>query len=98
MGNSILRGIDVPFSNLLNNFFARRPKEVDGVANTSSLYYREWLLKKLLSKFPKMGLATMQVVGCSNTPIPVTPHLKGSTPIAVSVTHTLPSRNSTSKK
>lgn len=51
MGNSILRGIDVPFSDLLNNFFARRPKEVDGVANTSSLYYREWLLKKLLSRF-----------------------------------------------
>ncbi len=51
MGNSILRGIDVPFSDLLNNFFARKPKEVDGVANTSSLYYREWLLKKLLSRF-----------------------------------------------
>lgn len=51
MSNSILRGIDVPFQDLLNNFFARKPKEVDGVANTSSLYYREYLLKKILSRF-----------------------------------------------
>lgn len=50
MSNSILRGIDVPFSDLLNNFFARKPKDVDGVANTSNLYYREWLLKKILAR------------------------------------------------
>ena len=58
MGNSVLRGIDVPFSDLLNNFFARRPKDVDGVANTSSLYYREWLLKKLLSRFEFKNIPT----------------------------------------
>ena len=51
MSNNILRGIDVPFSDLLNNFFARKPKEVDGVANTSALYYRDYLLKKILSRF-----------------------------------------------
>lgn len=58
MGNSVLRGIDVPFSDLLNNFFARRPKDVDGVSNTSSLYYREWLLKKLLSRFEFKNIPT----------------------------------------
>lgn len=49
--NSILRGIDVPFQDLLNNFIAKKPKDVDGVANSSSIYYREWLLKKILSRF-----------------------------------------------
>jgi hypothetical protein len=58
MGNSVLRGIDVPFSDLLNNFFARKPKDVDGVANTSSLYYREWLLKKLLSRIEFKNIPT----------------------------------------
>lgn len=42
---------NVPFDDLLRNFFARRPKDVDGVANTSSMYYREWLLKKILARF-----------------------------------------------
>ena len=54
--SSILRGIDIPYSDLLNNFFARKPKEVDGVANTSALYYRDWLLKKILSRFEFSGL------------------------------------------
>ena len=45
------RNIDIPFQDLLNNFFARRPKDVDGVANTSNIYYRNWLLKKILSRF-----------------------------------------------
>lgn len=58
MGNSVLRGIDVPFSDLLNNFFARKPKDVDGVANTSSLYYREWLLKKILSRIEFKNIPT----------------------------------------
>lgn len=58
MGNNVLRGVDVPFSDLLNNFFARKPKEVDGVANTSTLYYREWLLKKILSRFEFKNLPT----------------------------------------
>ena len=42
---------NIPFDDMLRNFFARRPKDVDGVANTSSLYYREWLLKKILARF-----------------------------------------------
>lgn len=56
--NNILREIDVPFSDLLNNFFARKPKDVDGVANTSSLYYRNYLLKKILSRFEFSGVPT----------------------------------------
>ena len=51
MGNSILKQISVPFSDLVHEFFARKPKEVDGVANTSSMYYRDYLLKKILSRF-----------------------------------------------
>lgn len=56
MGNSILRGINVPFSDLVHEFFARKPKEVDGVANTSSMYYRDYLLKKVLSRFEFKGI------------------------------------------
>ena len=48
--------INVPFQDLLNNFFARRPKDVDGVANTSSMYYRDWLLKKILRRFEFSGI------------------------------------------
>ena len=56
--SSILRGIDVPFGDLVHNFFARKPKEVDGVANTSAMYYRDWLLKKILSRFEFGNLPT----------------------------------------
>ncbi len=42
---------NVPFDDLLRNFFARKPKDVDGVANTSALYYRQWLLKKIFARF-----------------------------------------------
>lgn len=59
MANSILRGIDVPFQDLLSNFFAKKPKDVDGVANTSHLYYRDYLLKKILSRFEFGGLPSM---------------------------------------
>lgn len=54
--NDIFRNINVPFQDLLNQFFARKPKDVDGVANTSNLYYREFLLKKILSRFEFTGL------------------------------------------
>ena len=56
MSNNILKNINVPFQDLLNQFFARKPKEVDGVANTSNLYYRDYLLKKILSRFEFGGL------------------------------------------
>lgn len=50
MGNSILSKINIPFSDLINEFFARKPKDVDGVANTSVIYYRDYLLKKILGR------------------------------------------------
>ena len=49
MNRNIMKNI--PFSDLLNNFFARRPKDVDGVANTSALYYRAKLLRLILQRF-----------------------------------------------
>ena len=58
MSNSVLRGIDVPFKDLIHQFFARKPKDVDGVANTSAAYYRDWLLKKILSRFDFSGLSS----------------------------------------
>ena len=42
---------DVPFSDLLNKFFARKPSEVDGVANTSAYYYRKKLFRLILARF-----------------------------------------------
>lgn len=54
--SSILSRIQIPFQDLLNQFFARKPKDVDGVANTSTIYYREYLLKKILSRFEFDGL------------------------------------------
>lgn len=45
----------IPFSDLVRNFFARRPKDVDGVANTSSLYYRDFLLRKVFGRFEFTG-------------------------------------------
>lgn len=56
MGNSIFKNIDIPFQDLVHQFFARKPKDVDGVANTSNLYYRDYLLKKILSRFEFGGL------------------------------------------
>lgn len=44
------------YEDLKNNFFARKPKEVDGIANTSALYYREWMIKKLLGRFELTGI------------------------------------------
>lgn len=54
--NNPFNNINIPFSDLLNNFFARKPKDVDGIANVSTIYYREFLLKKILSRFEFDGL------------------------------------------
>ena len=42
---------NIPLKDLLNEFFARRPSDVDGVMNTSAYYYRLYLLKKLFGRF-----------------------------------------------
>lgn len=45
-----------PFSDAVHSFFARRPKDVDGIANTSIIYNREFLLKKLFARFKFGGI------------------------------------------
>lgn len=42
---------NIPMQDLISNFFARRPKDVDGVMNTSVMYYKQWLLKKIYARF-----------------------------------------------
>lgn len=42
---------NIPLSDLIHDFFARKPSDVDGVMNTSTLYYRMYLLKKLFGRF-----------------------------------------------
>lgn len=44
------------YDDLVRDFFAQRPKEVDGVANASALYYRRWMLRKLFSIFKFDGI------------------------------------------
>ena len=41
----------IPLNDLLRDFFARKPSDVDGVMNTSAYYYRIYLLKKLFGRF-----------------------------------------------
>lgn len=48
----------VGYDDLAKNFFATKPKEVDGIANTSALYYRKWMLKKIFSRFEFENLPT----------------------------------------
>ena len=45
----------IPFSDLVRNFFARKPKDVDGVANTSSMYYQRKLLRQVMGRFEFTG-------------------------------------------
>ena len=42
---------NIPLSDLLREFFAAKPSEVDGVLNSSAMYYRYYLLKKLFGRF-----------------------------------------------
>lgn len=42
---------NVPISDLVRDFFARKPSDVDGVMNMSAYYYRLYLLKKLFGRF-----------------------------------------------
>lgn len=47
---------NIPIKDLLNEYFARRPSDVDGVMNTSAYYYRLYLLKKLFGRFGFSGI------------------------------------------
>lgn len=46
----------IPLNDLLRDFFARKPADVDGVMNTSAYYYRLYLLKKLYGRFGFSGI------------------------------------------
>lgn len=59
MGMNVFKNIDIPFEDLIHQFFAKRPKDVDGVANSSQIYYRDYLLKKILSRFEFGGFPTI---------------------------------------
>ena len=45
----------IPFSDLVRNFFATKPKDVDGVANRSAYYYQQKLFRLILSRFEFTG-------------------------------------------
>lgn len=47
---------NVPFQDLIRNFFARKPKDVSGIANTSAAYYRQWMIKKIFGRFEFSGI------------------------------------------
>ena len=47
---------NVPIKDLVREFFARRPSDVDGVMNSSAHYYRLYLLKKLFGRFGFSGI------------------------------------------
>lgn len=42
---------NIPLQDLVREFFARKPSDVDGVMNSSAYYYRLYLLKKLFGRF-----------------------------------------------
>ena len=44
-----------PFSDLLREFFSEQPSNVDGQFSTSTLYYRDWLFRKVFSIFEFEG-------------------------------------------
>ena len=47
---------NISLSDLLRNFFARKPKDVDGVANTSAMYYRSKLLRLIFQRFEFLNM------------------------------------------
>lgn len=46
----------IAFDDLRRQFFAERPREVDGIRNRSALYYRRWMLRKVFAVFEWGGV------------------------------------------
>lgn len=46
----------IAFDDLRRQFFAERPRDVDGVRNRSALYYRMWMLRKVFAIFQWDGV------------------------------------------
>lgn len=47
---------NIPVQDLIRNFFATRPKDVDGVFNRSASYYRQWMIRKIQSTIKIDGM------------------------------------------
>lgn len=44
-----------PIEQVIKEFFATKPKDVDGVFNTSCMYYQHWMLQKIFGRFEFTG-------------------------------------------
>lgn len=51
--------IPIPFADVVREFFAERPKDVDGQFASSTIYYKDYLTKLLLGRFEIIGIPEM---------------------------------------
>lgn len=51
----IVNASNIPYENLKREYFRMSPKKVEGQWNAGNIYYREWMLKKILSRFELEG-------------------------------------------
>ena len=51
-----MSNFDIAYSDLRRQFFAERPREVDGIRNRSAMYYRRWMLRKVFAIFELNGV------------------------------------------
>lgn len=51
-----MSSFDIAFDDLRRAFFAKRPRDVDGIRNRSALYYRGWMLRKVFAIFELSGV------------------------------------------
>lgn len=50
------KGFSISFDDLRRQFFAERPRDVDGIRNRSAAYYRRWMLRKVFAIFEWSGV------------------------------------------
>lgn len=53
--NNLVKAADIPLDDLKRAFLRESPKNVEGQFSWSNTYYREWALKKILSRFDLEG-------------------------------------------
>ena len=51
----MVRAADIPYDDLKRQYLSIAPKEVEGQWNAANIYYRQWMLKKILSRFELEG-------------------------------------------
>lgn len=54
-GTTMMRAADIPLDDLKRDFFSIAPKDVEGQWNATNIYYRQWMLRKILSRFELEG-------------------------------------------